>query len=70
MIGTCRPRGVGLYTVDNAVTISLNARQIWSFKYGMMNGKTVVKLSRYNVRLYLSKENFEYDWKIIDKVEG
>lgn len=30
----------------------------------MMNGKTVVKLSRDNVRLYLSKEEFEGDWKV------
>lgn len=70
MIGTCRPRGVGLYTIEGAVTISLSTRQIWDFKYGMMGGKTVVKLSRYNVRLYLSKEKFEEDWKIIDKAEG
>ena len=70
MIGTCRPRGAGIYTVDGAVAISLSTKQVWSFKYGMMNGKTVVKLSRDNVRLYLSKEEFEEDWKIIEKVEG
>lgn len=70
MIGTCRPRGVGIYTVEGAVTVSLSMRQVWSFKYGMLNGKTVVKLSRDNVRLYLSKEEFEEDWKIIGKVEG
>ena len=64
MIGTCRPRGVGLYTIVGAVTISLSTRQIWDFKYGMLGGKTVVKLSRDNVRLYLSKEEFEEDWKV------
>ena len=70
MIGTCRPREAGIYTVEGAVMISLGARQIWNFKYGMLGGKTLVKLSRDNVRLYLSKEKFEEDWKIIDKVEG
>ena len=63
-IGVCRPRSIGLYTVEGAVTISLSTRQVWNFKYGMINGKTVVKLSRYNVRLYLSKEEFEEDWKV------
>ena len=63
-IGVCRPRSVGLYTVEDAVAISLSTKQVWSFKYGMINGKTVVKLSRYNVRLYLSKEEFEKDWKV------
>lgn len=70
MIGTCRPLGVGLYTIEGAVTISLSMRQIWNFKYGMLGGKTVVKVNRDNVRLYLSKENFECDWKIIEKAEG
>ena len=70
MIGTCRPREAGIYTVEGVLMISFSARQIWNFKYGMLGGKTVVKLSRDNVRLYLSKEKFEEDWKIIDKVEG
>ena len=63
-IGVCRPRSVSLYTVEGAVAISLSTKQVWSFKYGMINGKTVVKLSHYNVRLYLSKEEFEKDWKV------
>lgn len=69
MIGTCRPREVGIYTVEGAVMISLSTRQIWDFKYGMLDGKTVVKLSRDNVRLYLNKEEFECDWKIIKAEE-
>ena len=64
MIGTCKPRSVGVYTVENEVMISFSTKQLWNFKYGMMNGKTVVKLSRYNVRLYLSKEKFKEDWKV------
>ena len=63
-IGVCRPRSVGLYTVEGAVILSVDTKQVWSFKYGMMNGKTVIKLSRDNVRLYLSKEEFEEDWKV------
>lgn len=70
MKGICRPRGVGLYTIEGAVTISLSMRQTWEFKYGMLNGKTVVKVNRDSVRLYLSKEEFEEDWKIIEKAEG
>ena len=63
-IGVCRPRSVGLYTVEGAVMLSVDMKQVWSFKYGMMNGITVVKLSRDNVRLYLSKEDFECDWRV------
>jgi hypothetical protein len=70
MIGKCNPRDTGLYTAEGAVTISLSTRQIWSFKYGVLNGKPVVKVNRDNVRIYLSKEEFEEDWKIIDKAEG
>jgi hypothetical protein len=70
MIGTCRPLGTGLYTVDNTITITFNMRQIWNFKYGVLNGKTVVKVNRDNVRLYLSKEEFKEDWKIVEKAEG
>jgi hypothetical protein len=77
MKGICRPRSIGLYTIDvglypigNAITISLNTRQIWNFKYGMLGGRNVVKVNRDNVRLYLSKENFECDWEIVDKAEG
>lgn len=67
MKGICRPRSIGLYTIENAITISLNTRQIWNFKYGMLGGKTVVKVNRDNVRLYLKKEDFECDWKIVEK---
>ena len=70
MIGTCRPLGTGLYTVDNTITITFNMRQIWNFKYGALNGKPVVKVNRDNVRLYLKKEDFECDWEIIEKAEG
>jgi hypothetical protein len=70
MIGTCRPLGTGLYTVDNTITITFNMRQIWNFKYGMLNGEPVVKVNRDNVRLYLSKEEFEEDWKVLEKAEG
>ena len=69
MIGKCSPRSTGVY-MENKMLITINMRQIWNFKYGMMNGKTIVKLSRYNVRLYLSKEEFEDDWKIVEKTEG
>lgn len=70
MSGKCRPRSTGLYMVENTITISLNMRQIWNFKYGALNGKTVVKVNRDNVRLYLKKEDFECDWEIIEKAEG
>ena len=70
MIGMCRPLDIGLYTVEGAVTISLSPRQIWNFKYGTLKGKTVVKVNRDNVRLYLKKEDFECDWEIIEKAEG
>ena len=40
-----------------------------TFTYGMLNGKPVVKVNRDNVRLYLSKEEFEEDWKIVEKAE-
>ena len=70
MIGKCSPRSTGLYTVENTITIITNKGQVWNFKYGMLNGKTVVKLNRDNVRLYLSKEKFEEDWKIVEKAEG
>lgn len=70
MIGTCKPRSVGVYTIENEVMISFSTKQIWNFKYGIVNGKNVVKVSRDNVRLYLSKDEFFDDWKIIDKAEG
>lgn len=70
MEGKCSPRGVGLYTIENEITVSFNMRQIWNFKYGMVNGKTVVKVSRDNVRLYLSKEEFEKDWGCDDGREN
>lgn len=31
-----------------------------------MVGKPIVKVNRDNVRLYLSKEEFEEDWKIVE----
>ena len=63
-IRVCRPCSVGLYTVQGAVMLSVDTKQVWSFKYEMLGGITVVKLSRDNVRLYLSKEEFEEDWKV------
>jgi hypothetical protein len=36
----------------------------------MRNGKYIVKVSRDNVSLYLSKDNFENEWEIIEKAEG
>ena len=39
MIGTCRPLGTGLYTVDGAVTISLSMKQTWKFKYVRENNE-------------------------------
>ena len=70
MIGKCSPCSTGFYTVESAVMISLSTRQIWNFKYALLNSKPVVKVNRDNVRLYLSKEEFEEDWKIIEKAEG
>jgi len=56
--------------MENKMLITVNMRQIWNFKYGMLNGKPVVKVNRDNVRLYLSKEEFEEDWKIVEKAGG
>lgn len=61
--GICEPKSTGLYTVEN-IAVSLTPKQIWNFKHGMLNGKNVVKVSRNNVRLYLSKEEFEEDWLV------
>jgi hypothetical protein len=47
------------------VLISFNLRQIWQFKFGIINGKNVVKISRDNVRLYWDKEDFDKDWEIV-----
>lgn len=69
MISKCSPRSTGFY-MENKMLITIDMRQIWNFKYGMLNGKPVVKVNRDNVRLYLSKEEFEEDWKIIEKAEG
>jgi hypothetical protein len=64
MAGKCRPSGIGVLDVGN-VLISFNLRQIWQFKFGIINGKNVVKISRDNVRLYWDKEDFDKDWEIV-----
>jgi hypothetical protein len=69
MKGKCSPSSVGVY-MENKMLITINMRQIWNFKCGMLNGKPVVKVNRDNVRLYLSQEEFECDWEIIEKAEG
>ena len=60
MNGYCKPKETGIYFDGERFSIAVNDRQKW--QYGIMNGKNIVKVSRDNVRLYLSKDEFENDW--------
>jgi hypothetical protein len=69
MNGYCKPKEAGIYTSERMM-VSVYRAQKWQYKYGMRNGKYIVKVSRDNVSLYLSKDNFENEWEIIEKAEG
>lgn len=64
MNGYCRPKGIGFYK-SSKITVAILLNQKWQYKYGMRNGENIVKVSRDNVTLYLSKDNFEKEWEIV-----
>ena len=69
MNGYCKPKDIGFYK-SSEITVFVRLNQKWQYKYGMRNGGSLVKVSRDNVILYLSKDNFEKEWEIIEKAEG
>jgi hypothetical protein len=70
MNGYCKSKDTGIYYFNNQIMVSVHNKQKWQYKYGMRNGENLVKVSRDNVILYLSKDNFEKEWEIIEKAEG
>lgn len=69
MNGYCKPKEAGIYTSERYTSeqmmVSVYRAQKWQYKYGMRNGEYIVKVSRDNVNLYLSKDNFEKEWEIV-----
>ncbi len=64
MNGECKPKESGIYTSEQMM-VSVYKTQKWQYKYGMRNGENLVKVSRDNVSLYLTKDNFEKEWEVV-----
>lgn len=64
MNGYCKPKDTGIYYFNNQVMVAVHINQKWQYKYGMKNGKNIVRVRRDNVSLYVDKDVFENEWEI------
>lgn len=66
MNGYCKPKNTVFYKIrESKIIIIMRYNQKWKYQYGMIHGENIVKVSRDNVILYLDKNKFEKEWKIV-----